>query len=331
MRAVEQIIRYLHEHGSLTREQLAHLEWLGLWQPSTEEREAEPEPEVHWPEAWEADVERAEERGRRKGRRGRSGPRPSDVTAEELNAHLAERAESWRPDLDGLVQLGRRLGVCRSWEEAAVVVRNSDPNTVVRAAADSLRLRAPSLKVLWTALALEDYRELPREWRGSMPAVGAYRTALTVQDYSEMNRDQWVLKQPAVGSVFNLRQAQLQLIRACEAVYRMQPDLVVNGFHRDYHPLAYWTFVILYNIRRPRRDGSLLAEPGPGEHDAVRRRPDDRGWMLAESHAAWMDPVGYVRDLEAEQQRARSLGVSPDELVREYVCPRHWDHLTDRA
>ena len=37
MRAVEQIIRYLHEHGSLSRDQLAHLERLGLWHRSAEE------------------------------------------------------------------------------------------------------------------------------------------------------------------------------------------------------------------------------------------------------------------------------------------------------
>jgi hypothetical protein len=44
-----------------------------------------------------------------------------------------------------------------------------------------------------------------------------------------------------------------------------------------------------------------------------------------------MDPVSYVRDLESEQQRARLSRVSPDELAREYVCPRHWDHLTDKV
>src|SRR5262245_16750045 len=125
MRAVEQIIRYLHEHGSLTRDQLAHLERLGLWHHSAEDAAADPEPvEILDPEPWEIEVERTEERGRRKGKRGRSGDRPSDVTAEELNAHIAKPFDGWRPSLDGLVHLGRRLGVCRNWEEAAIVVRN---------------------------------------------------------------------------------------------------------------------------------------------------------------------------------------------------------------
>jgi hypothetical protein len=332
MRAVEQIIRYLNEHGSLTREQLLHLERLGLWQGSAEELPAAEGPpvEVLRADDWEIDVERSEERAQRKGRR-KSGARPADVTAEELAEHLTERFEAWRPNLEGLVLLGRRLGVCRNWEEAAVVVRNNEPEAVVRATVESLRTRSPSLKLLWTALGLEDYRDLPREWRRNGPAIGAYRTALTVQDYSEMNRDQWVLKQKAIGSVFNLRQAQLRLLRAAENVYRTQPDLIVNGFHRDYHPLAYWTFVILYNVRRVRRDGALLPEPASGEHGAMRGLPDERGWMLAESHAAWMDPIGYVRDLEAEQQRARQLRVRPEELVREYLCPRHWDHLTEKV
>ena len=94
------------------------------------------------------------------------------MTAEQLNDHIGGQFDIWRPSLDGLASLCRRLGVCRTWEEAAVLVRNSSQDALDTAVAESLRLRLPSLKALWTALAMEEYRDLPKDWKASMDAVG---------------------------------------------------------------------------------------------------------------------------------------------------------------
>ena len=78
MRAVEQIIRYLHEHGSLTRDQLTHLERLGLWQRSPEETAAESQAvEILEPEDWEVVVDRTEGRARKKGSAAGRGTAPA--------------------------------------------------------------------------------------------------------------------------------------------------------------------------------------------------------------------------------------------------------------
>src|SRR5262245_8655934 len=189
MRAVEQIIRYLHEHGSLTRDQLAHLERLGLWHRSAEEVAADPEPvEILEPEPWEIEVERTEERGRKKGKRGRSGDRPNDVTAEELNAHIAEQFDGWRPGLEGLVTLGRRLagpggmgaagprpgGLPQLGEGPGVGPKH--PSGTRRAGGGGAPAQAAATaQGARDAPVNEDYRDLPKGWKASMDAVGAYR------------------------------------------------------------------------------------------------------------------------------------------------------------
>ena len=137
-----------------------------------------------------------------------------------------------------------------------------------------------------------------------------------------MHRDQWVLKQPALSAVFNLRQGQLRLLRVAEGVYRTQPDLIVTGFHRDYHPLAYWTFVILYNIRRPQQ------EPGrsPRCRGPASTRPCEKCPTSAAGCRPRRTPPGRTRSATSatkkkKKRKEKEEGRKQEFLPRVYLCP----------
>src|SRR5262245_15932596 len=134
MKAIEQIIAYLNDRGVLTAEHLVYLEQHGLWDRYREHREEEPDPAPYFPtrevpagddrDAWEPGANRNRRKRTGRGREGQ--PKGRVLEATDVARRLAARAGGWRDALDGLVQLGGRLAPCRSWQEAAVVVRNAD-------------------------------------------------------------------------------------------------------------------------------------------------------------------------------------------------------------
>ncbi|HJT77104.1 MAG TPA: hypothetical protein VJ739_07850 [Gemmataceae bacterium] len=332
MKAIEQIIAYLHGRGALSPEQLQYLERHGLWERNKDASEEEP-PRPYFPtgepldpEVWEIDLEERllrERPGKGRGKKQEVARKGPVLEPAEVEARLRAAFPGWMPALAGLMQLGRRLAACPDWEAAAVAVRNADAEALADAVREGLRNRAPSLKALWDAVCLEDYRHVLAEPGLHGPAVAAYRVLLAIPDYVQLGKYAWVLKIDAVRHVFNLRQAQRQLLRAGERLLHEHPDLIGAALHRDHHPQAYWTFVALYSARGGRTAGP--ASPGQEPHFPARRRPDEKAWLQVWAHAAMMEPV-RVLPLLLRCRQALAGGQPPEEAWKGVLmCPKSWD------
>ncbi len=337
MKAVEQIIQYLHDRGALSPEQLEYLERHGLWERRKESGEEEP-PQPYFPtgealepEPWEIDLEGRllrERPGRGRGKK-QEVPRSGRVLEPaEVEARLRAAFDGWQPALAGLVQLGRRLAACPDWEAAAVAARNAAPEALAGVLAEGLRHRSPSLRALWDAVCLEDYyRQVFTERGLHGPAASAYRVLLSIPEYEQLGKYAWVLKLDAVRHVFNLKQAQRQMLRACERVFHEHPDLIGVALHRDCHPQAYWTFVVLYSARGGRTTGPYSPEREP--HFPARRQPDEKAWLQVWSHATTMEPVRVLPLIVrygAAKAWAMTEGRPPEDALKAVLfCPKSWD------
>jgi hypothetical protein len=292
MKAIEQIITYLNARGLLSAEQLAYLERHGLWD-----------------------------------RRGGGGEKGDEVhhtgrvpEPEEVGGELAARFGAWAPALEGLLLVARRLGPCAGWREAAVTIRNAGPEDLYGAVHQGLRERGPALSALWDAVSLEAYREVLDRPVLHGPVAVAYRAILDAPEYAQLGEYAWLLKTEEVGHVFNLKQAQRQLLLACERLFSAQPGAIVLALQRDFHVLAYWAFVLLYSARREHANG-----PRPVEHPPARQQPDEAGWLRVWAQTAVMDPVRLLPLLVRANARQAPGPAEGDALRGIVFWPKAWD------
>jgi hypothetical protein len=332
MKAIEQIISYLNARGVLSVEQLAYLERHGLWDRHAEHRDQQPDetpffgsrdilPEDEW-DALEGPT--ARDRKRRAARRPKDLQHKAQLAeVEVIDARLRGAFENWGEALDGLLQVGRRLTSCATWQTAAVAVRNAHPETVYAVVREGLRAREPSLRVLWDAVVLDAYRDVPGLPALRGPVAVAYRAVLNVPEHRQLGKYAWLLKSAAVGSVFNLRLAQRELLLAGERLFSDQLDVLATALFRDYHALAYWSFVLLYTARRLRKPDDP-GVPAGSEHLPSRQPPDEVGWLRAWSHAAVMEPIRILPLLvRFNERKAGAIGTDPPPGL--LICPRRWD------
>jgi hypothetical protein len=285
---LRQILRYLRQRGILSRDQLDGWAAQGILRKEDvpeEERVVQPAP-------------------------------ASGLKAGDIGRWLAERFDSWQAQLQGLCRLGWRLNGCATWAESALRVRHAAPQDLCVAIARGLEERDPPLNALWDSLALEAYYDILTEPAAHGPAADAYRAVLTVEEQARLGPHAWLLGELEVAAVFNLKQAQRRLLRAAEQVHRFWPGLVAVALNRDYHPLAYWSLVLLYSARHGPPGGRSV--PDEDEHRPARPLPDEAGWLQAWGQAAVMD-FRSVTGFLLECSRRRSC-----DWVEDLVCPRRW-------
>jgi len=177
---------------------------------------------------------------------------------------------------------------CPAWQEAAAIVRKSEPALLTREIERGLEQRNPGFDVLWAALAMEPYRSLLHEPGLHGPAVSGYRAILAAKDRAHLGRHIKLLRHAEVASVYNLRLAQRKALAAMEPIFVSSRQLFDQSLPRVADPLAYWTFVLLHSARRGARGHRPPASPG--EHHPARELPDDAAWLRAWEAATILDP-----------------------------------------
>ena len=328
MKAIRQIIDYLHGQGVLDERQMAELVGRGFVETdpdaSADGREDDSSGETVGGAAPEEDLPHHGRSGRAARRRGRVQRKGPVLTLKGLLGRLRECFRSWPGELAGLVAIGRRLDGSATWQDAALAVRNAELKKLTGAVEAALGEREPTLDVLWDAVALETYRCTDgTDLYG--PVAAAYRALLGSNDTAQLGRHAKLLRHWPVAQVYNVRLAQRRLARAFGAVFSDRPDLIAASVLRDYHPLAYWSLVLLYNARR----GSPGRRPPPDytEREPQRPRPDDVTWVRAWAEATAMDPRAVAAFLVDYEQLTRR---PPADRARhpDLVCPRAWDFKT---
>jgi HEAT repeat protein len=237
VKLIEQLIDYLRSRGALTADQLAVLARKGFIDLAPEAaaepaRPPErPRPEPEWDEAFRVRPARAG--GKRKARRARK-----ELGAEELAAGLAKRFPDWESALAGLTGLGRRLGPCAGWRDAADAVLKHDAGARAASLISALRDGALSADQLWGALHFEEYRAGLDARSGA--AGNAYRALLSGSEVSAFTKHAWLLKTDEAAAVYRLVRAQKALARAVAGAYRDAPEVIRRGLRRgeSAQPLA---------------------------------------------------------------------------------------------
>jgi hypothetical protein len=331
MKAIQQIIHFLRGDGTLNTDDLAVLaskgfvDWSDVWSEVQYDEDPTPAEPVG---SAEATVPPTPLR-RPKAKRGRDVVRKGRVVSEKsLRSRLRGCAEAWPNSLDGMLRVGRRIAPCATWAEAALVIRNAEPQALQRAVAKALEKRDPPLDVFWDAVFEDNYRDAikPAEYG---PAVSAYRAVLASNDVAHIGRHAKLLGRDEVAQVHNVKLAQRRMCRAFEPMFSHRGDIIAASMQRDFHPLAYWTMVLLYNARR-----SLANWPAPtaGEHKPARQRPDDRGWMRVWAGALAMDPKSaapflglYTQSLKGFDAMMDVLRKSDARFLKRFfaACMRH--------
>jgi hypothetical protein len=293
MKAIHQIISYLNDYGLLTREELIALTARGFYPVESVFPETVAGDALDDTRGREYDLEDltdqfGEQQGRPGRRRGRGGARRLvPVEAEDFCERLAARIEDWRPALSAITRIGHRLNGTRTWEEAAVAVRNAPVETLARVLMKGWELRNPSLPAVWEALNLDSYKWLLEEPGLSGPTAVVYRMMLKANEHSDLGSYGTLLSRREVAAVFNLRLAQRQLALACGLAPRRKPQKFATIMRREYHEPAYWSFVLLYNARR----GKPAKRPWPRTYERRPPQPPpaEDQWPRFWAHAAGMD------------------------------------------
>jgi hypothetical protein len=283
MKAIHQIISYLSEYGLLTREELIALTQQGFYPTEqvfqTDETVLESDVPAEGTETDQDDLTEAisspggSRTGRRRGGKGGGRQRVATVEVEDMCERLASHIEAWRPELTGLTHIGRQIDGSKTWENAAVAVRNSDVDELTKLLIAALENQSITLADIWQALNLDSYNYALDEPGLSGSAVVVYRIMLKANGHSDLGSYGSLLANPEVAAIFNLRLAQRRLAQALGQVPVRRPDLLAVLLRRDCHEPAYWSFVLLYNARRgtpgkrhwPRGDERRPPQPPPPE------------------------------------------------------------------
>jgi hypothetical protein len=319
MSVLFQIIDYLRSRGLLSQEELVELASRGIlrWEEVYQQEETV-EPEPPRSEAYADEEEEIEPEGRTRARGGRGGPggRAPGIEPPELCERLGECFEQHEEVLDGLTPLGKALGAS-GWEEAAVGVRNTNAEELVRLLGEGLRSQPAALPGLWEALAWSGYHDV-LSGPDAMGTTGvAYRALLSAPDPAGLGRYSTLLRLPEVAAVSNLKQAQRRLLRACGQLLHEDAGLVSAVLRRDSSATAYWPFVLLYAGRR----GVPGKRPWPSgdEYSPPRQPPADDTWPSLWSQAVAMDSAAVtpflIERTRMQSERPRILASALGELI----------------
>jgi predicted metal-dependent peptidase len=302
MKVIQQIVAYLDRQGVLAPDDLAYLQDQGFL-PHGEEPEPEAGPvprgsrggrvQAQDPEEalWEwPELEAALQEAAARRRKGGGRRRKPATTARELGAWVAARKPGWAEALQGLVQVARRLSPDADLEEAPEIIHRASGDVLDQALLEALEFRRPSLKELWTALSMEDYRAVAVDPSLRGPVVRAYRQMLAVEGYHQLGRYSSILKEREIAWVYHLVRAQRRLLSACGRLYETRPELISRELSRDRQDAAFWAFVILDAARR-RKSGRILQDGGlpVGQQVVTRGYPRWPVWLQAWAQALLMD------------------------------------------
>jgi hypothetical protein len=294
MKAIKQIIDYLRERGVLDTNQLQQLAMQGFlpWEEifgaaEVDEKKEKPRYTRLQQEDDESGVPPV--RYKPSGRRRDILHKGPVLELSDICDRLNDRFGDWERPLEPLLQLAGRLGPYESWEEAAIVLRNAEPEAFCRAVCTAIAEADPSLEALWESLSLEDYRDVISDSGAHGPAVTAYRAILEIDDPGQLGKHAWLLKEPLVRRVVNVKAAQRRTLRACGFSFIDCCETFANAIRRDRRGMVYWAFVLLYSARR----GNPGHRPPPGDNERwpVRDMPSHTGWMRAWAQAIAMDPA----------------------------------------
>jgi hypothetical protein len=310
MQVIRQLIEFFSSRGALSGQQLDFLAQAGFYNPYEEYGQDDEDggsdesadesgqlPADSWEAMEQACHRRAARRPRGRRSRGRKGLPGTRVKAPEICARIAQQSSSWATQLAGLVALGRRLATCTTWQTASNDIRNTEDTSLQAAVHDAMAERRPGLNRLWPALAMDDYHGVVQARGESGPAVGAYRAVLASTNWGSMVRHAWLLKYPAIRSVYNLAQAQRKTLRACRTTFERDPHLFAVALRRDHEPTAFWSLVLLRNaLQQPPAEPTIEQIPYPPRADCPHwgygpvRWPEERLLTLAWVNALYMGP-----------------------------------------
>lgn len=301
MKVIQQLITYLDSRGILTSDDVSYLRSEGYLSPELlvefDERALSPA-DAAVLEPWELSEEEPalEREAVARRRKGRVQRKAHVMTAQEISARLAGRIPEWTEALEPLVQIAGRLAPGVSLEDTPALLCRADPGSLEAAVAAALQDRRPSLKKLWAALSLEDYRGVVEEPGLSGAAVRAYRAVLAADDYGPRGKSGWILREREIAWTYDLARAQWRLVAACGGLYDTDPELISRELGREWHDGAFWAFTLLYSAHRFVRSLKAVSDPLPPTDCVVGRAAPDRStWIRAWSQAWIMDPSTVMR------------------------------------
>lgn len=253
MKVIHQLIAYFLERGALTESQRAYLRRQGFWPGDPEDDEEDPPAGVD-PDPAEAPDAGAEDRAVHSleraalPRRARSGVSPgAEPEIGQLCQRLTGLTAGWDEPLHGLIALARRLRPCASWEQAVVLLRGADAESLARALRDGLDTHAVTLGALDRALDLQHYRVGVVQPDDRSPAASAWRALLAVPDWGALGQHAWILRHPPMDRVFNLVQAKQAVLSALADLYRADGERLARHLRGHSRSSLFWAFVLLYN------------------------------------------------------------------------------------
>jgi hypothetical protein len=279
LKILEQIVDYLGQRGALTPEEVATLEQAGFIRP-----EAERDPwyyrryDDYEPDGDEPDEPAGPPARARPGRRHRKRP---PLKAPALAARLRKALRESDPHLRALASIAPIQGHAGRWDRIAAVAR-ATPDAIADAIGAAVESGATSFRALWDAIGADVHLTAVREGEHG-PAATAYRALMAMRDHREIGKHLWILRRRAMARVYELSRAQDRAAEGVHAVYRRRPSLIGKWIAHEPHPVAYWSFVLLYNAERAAQ--GTRWEPFSGEHPARRRLPSpadfSRAWARA--------------------------------------------------
>jgi hypothetical protein len=327
MKILEEIVLYLEQRGVLTAAEVEALEAKGFvrsealrdyWDGyDNEDYDGEPPLTRR-----ELDAQEPVLRPRARG----ASRRRSAIRAPAI----AARARAWIDAQNTpLGALGRVIDAPESttrWQRIARVGR-SDPGPLATELTRAIDERHVSFNAIWEAICLDGYLDMVKPGEQG-PAASAYRALLKAKDHKDTGKYLWLFRKRAIARVFDLMLAQRRVTEAFLCVYREGPALLGKWIKRDYHAVAYWSFVLLYNAERFAKGARW--EAFSGEHPARRRLLDTRG--LAQAFAFALDLGGNASKPflsafwdEKRGPEATAPGEAPPHQYKILFCPNGWD------
>ena len=334
MRIIEQIVDYLLQQGALTTEDEQYLSDSGYIRPrswlapdevrASAGESADGSAAIEGESPHEGLISQLE-RGAASRSRRRGGPLHR-LSAQTIGARIRAARPAWRDRLNGLLPLARVLQPGIDAVEAPLAIGRLEPGPLADAIARLLTERKGRLSELWDALCVDDYHGLVPE-KSAGPAVEAWNALLRADGLLDLDRHTWLLRYRQCAWVFQLRCAQIRLLKALGILVARRDPALERALVSDAHPTGFWTLALLYNGRRILQ-GHPAGEPLPYLSECAPTVPLPSAACLgrAAGLAAGMDHEGLIALLRAStrpQWRATVLDYKNDRITVRDVRDAH--------